>query len=437
MDRAGYLYWPFQQHITIVALFLTCCFSRICGSEAPIMPAPSPTSKGIVYIVLAVDTEPLHVSGTGKRLELDLSNFLPDTSKIVARVMSPEWRADFTDSFSGHPKFTWFVLTSEQICHAADCLAIFDAMQNFRNDVRQADDEIGWHYHHTDWQECVSAGKTDSSWIQLVSFDGTTYADGADVELCENVMNQLIADRGFFPVSFRAGWIWENNEFSRWLENVIPFDLSSSPPLKTLSNDSTRCRANESDWSRAPITLVPYHPDSADYQSRGNMKRLVSRSLIKNLTVNEFRVLSALADSGYDAILSIPIHSYSNLRFAFGQKLETIIAHLNRNGTSFKFATCAEAFQPFVGRVPSEPLKLELHQKDGGIVIKANVETFSTQPYVVLRSSKGMLKRAIPRKTEKRTWVLDLAGLDAVEIYVAGSTLAGESVVQSIVVTPR
>ena len=437
MDWASTRAWPLRRLTTLIILLMTFFVSRLLGSDALTAPDSSHARKGIVYVVLAVDTETFHVSGIGKEVELDLSNFLPDTSKIIARVMSPEWRANFTDSFGGHPKFTWFVVTSELICHAAGCLAVFDAMQNFSNDVKQFGDEIGWHYHHTDWHECVSAGKSDSSWIQLVSFDGTTYADGADVELCENVMNQLIADRGFFPVSFRAGWVWENNEFSRWLENVIPFDLSSSPPLKTLSNDSTRCRANESDWSRAPIALVPYHPDMADYQSRGEMKRLVSRSLLKNLTTNELRMLSAFADSGSDAILSIPIHSYSNLRFAFGQKLETVIAQLSRNGTSFKFATCAEAFQPFVGSVPSKQLKLELHQKDGTIVIKANTETFSTQLYVVVRNSSGMLKRAIPRKTGERTWALDLAGLDAMEIYVAGSTLAGESLVQSIVVTPR
>lgn len=393
--------------------------------------------KGTVYIVLAVDTEPLHISGAGKRFELDLSNFLPDSSSIVARVMSAAWRARYIDSFGGYPKFTWFIMTSEHICQASDCATVFDAMQQFREAIVRFGDEIGWHYHHTDWEECTSAGKIDSAWTQLVTFNGTEYSDGTDVELCENVLNHLVADRSFFPVSFRSGWVWENNDFSRWLEYVVPFDLSSSPPIKTITGDSSRCRANESDWSRAPSHSIPYHPDTADYQVPGTMKRFISRSLVKTLSTSDFKMLSAVTDSGHSAILSLPIHSYSNLRFVYGQRLDEIIEYLNAYGTSFKFATCAEAFQPFIGNDPSKPLKLELRQQGRLIAIEANVETFSPQPYVVLRTSTGMLKRVLPRKTGKGSWMLDLGKLDVAEVYVAESTVAGESVVRSIVVSPQ
>ena len=110
---------------------------------------------GIVYIVLAVDTEPLHIGGSGKRLEIDLSNFAirPDSGE-VSKVMAADWRSRFSDTFGGHPKITWFVLTSQHLCEAAGCTAVYHALLPYTEEMNRWGDEIGWHYHHSDWFEC-------------------------------------------------------------------------------------------------------------------------------------------------------------------------------------------------------------------------------------------------------------------------------------------
>ncbi len=415
----------------IFLIIMPCLTMSICAEAAKV------SSKGIVYIVLAVDTEPLNTNGDGRRLELDLSNFSGDTTGIVARVMSSDWRTKFTDSFGGHPKLTWFLLTSEHICQSAGCTAIYDEMEKFSANIKRHGDELAWHYHHTDWQECTSTGKVDTTWTQLVTFNGTLSTQGTDVDLCENVLNHLIAEKHFFPVSFRSGWVWENNDFSRWLENVVPFDLSSSPPAKIITDGPTRCRSNESDWSRAPLAWLPYHPDSADYQRPGKMKRFLSRSLVQRFLESDYRMLAAQADSGFDAILSIPLHSYSDLRTAFGHKLEEVAFYLDASGTKYKFATSAEAFRPHIGDKTPHRLKLELQQKGQSVIIKTSNGVFPRQPYVVLRDSAGGLKRTIPRKSGRTTWVLDLTGLDVAEVVVAESNLTGESIVQSLIITSQ
>jgi hypothetical protein len=389
-------------------------------------------SKGIVYVVLAVDTEPAGTSGPGRGLELDLSNFGSDSIRgEVRRLLSDRWRQKFTDTFGGHPKVTWYILTSEYICETGSCEAIYLEMQNYENDWQYWGDEIGWHYHHTDFVKCSQVGREYEQWNQLLTFNGTRYSAGTDVELCENVLNRLVAEVGFFPASFRAGWVWENDDFSRWLENVVPFDLSPAPPFKAPVTEQGRCCSNVSDWSRASMQWFPYRPDSTDYQRPGTMRRMMSRSLVQKFVPRDIDSLASNARAGRDQLVSIPLHSYSDMCNSYSNTLNALLGEFAERGIRFKFVTSAEAFRSVLRLKPAEPLVFRVTPGKRGVTINASGGMFQSFPYVVARGSGNSLKRIIPEKSGKRRWECVFDEASPEEIFVAGSTPDGKSTIQS------
>ena len=408
-------------------------FAQVSASEIAAPNTPVKESSGIVYVVLAVDTEPAGADGDGRRLTLNLSNFSDDSIRgYVRRVMSATWRTKYTDSFGGNPKLTWYVLTSEHICETGSCSAIFDEMQKFRTDLDRWGDEIGWHYHHTDFVKCTSPNRESAEWNQLTTFNGTQYSSGTDVAICENVLNHLIADSRFLPVSFRSGWVWENNDFSRWLDNVVPFDLSSSPPFVLPTVDPALCRSNESDWSRATLSWHPFNPDSADYQKSGSMARWLSRSLSKRFERRDLDSITANVFSGRDQLISVPLHSYSNMCNSFGNTLDVLCSQFDALGIRFKFATSAEAFAGVLKLKQSPPPSIQLEATADKIDIRISGDIFQSFPYVVARNSDSTLTRIIPHQAGRGHWTAEIADSLTEEVTVAVSSSNGASVVQSV-----
>lgn len=389
-----------------------------------------PAGKGTVHIVLCIDTEPLGNLGSGRKLEIDLTNFRDGSPRShVYNALKSGWRDRFLDSFGGHPKLTWYVLTSQLVSEASTPCAIYDELIPYREDIDRLGDEIAWHYHHTDWIHCLAANKDSLSWSQLKTFDGTRYDSGTDIEICEDGLNHLLAEHEFFPVSFRSGWVWENTDFSNWLENVVPFDLSSTPPFKNTTESDGICRSNESDWSRATLEWIPFHPDSTDYQRPGNMNRLLSRTCLHRFNDKDLKTIAAAADSGSDQLVSIALHSYSNISFSLSNTLDQITAFFEQNGIPYRFSTSREAFVALTKTERTGKLALNFRRKGDDILLSAEGNCFQRFPYVVLVDGAGQLSRIYPQADGKNRWRIPAAQQGGSRLYAAISSVDGRSCV--------
>jgi hypothetical protein len=327
---------------------------------------------------------------------------------------------------------TWFVESDQHICQAAGCTAILDELRRFEREIARWGDEIAWHYHHTDWVTVDDYGKERECWNQLVTFNGTQYANGTDVELCEGALNHLIAYGGIFPLSFRSGWCWENNDFSHWLEGVIPFDLSSASPLGNRVVEHDHPRSGDFDWRQAPLAWVPYHPDSLDYRHPGGMKRLITRTRTHQLTRLDWRVIAGETSRSQTLILPICIHSYSNIAATFAASLAEVRKQCAALGISYRFSTAREAFREALGLSAKGPLDLVMKELDSVVELFTNTDVFQSEPYIVSVLRDGALKRQHAERCGHNCWQLRIDRETWTDLVAAVSDLSGNSCISRV-----
>ncbi len=388
---------------------------------------------GTVYIVLGVDTEPRQ-SGGDISPELNVA-YLADTSDSgnIAAIMRTEWRNRYHDSYGGTPRISWFLITSEQICRQLDCDTVFKAMGAFRSPIKKWQDEIDWHYHNTDYTT-VDTG-TVFRWNQLITFNGSRYPNGSDIELCEHSLNHLIVDLGFFPTCYRGGWCWENNDFSRWIEDVIPYDLSCYSPKSFEWPTYLNSRSKQFDWSRAPLDWRPFHPDTADYQRPGNMKRYLSRCVV-GFTPDDVRLLQEGVNAGHDQLFAWATHSYGNPAQEFDIILGYMTHVCDSLGMKYRFVGATEAFRRVLGVDKQPPPRIALNQRDTVLELDVKGEIFQAIPYVVSVGSDFSFERLRPTAVGRNRWSVVLPHPSPRAVYAAVSNLSGATAIDSVLVAP-
>jgi hypothetical protein len=379
-------------------------------------------SRGRVYIVLAIDTESSRPDPWAYSQSPGLDCFLEKSNNPqIAKAMDKDWRNRYRDSNGNCPKFTWFIMSHEVFRHTPDgnCGIVYEALQKYREPIKAFGDEFGWHYHHADWYDLNGDGQ--SCWNQLTTFDGTEYTNGTDIEIAENSLNCLLVNYGFFPGAFRSGWVWEDNDFSRWLEEIIPFDFSCYPPNQGNRSASEPAR-NQYDWSRAPQTYSGYHPDFQDYQKPGRMRRWVFRSIAPNNRRQWERIFRA-ANSEGNQILCYAGHSYDNLQKDIDEFLPEVLRMSDSLGIPVVFATASEAGASISGHESSSQLELDIDREGDSIMIQANKPVFQKKPYCVLVKATGLYERIRPRSCGVNRWSYNLPPDSGIRIICAASAL--------------
>lgn len=384
-------------------------------------------SGGSVYIVFAIDTEPGRPDPWIYEQSLNLSGFEKDNEDSqISKVMDREWRHQYRDSFGNLPRFTWFIMSHELFRHAVNGggTRVYDALMRYEGSLNNFGDEIAWHYHHADWTDFDGDGKW--AWNQLTSFDGSEYTHGTDIEIAERALNSLLVERNFFPTAFRSGWVWENNDFSRWLERIIPFDFSAYPPNKNKSAVREPIR-NQYDWSEAPRDYSGYHPSHKNYQKPGGMRRWIFRSIAPNNRREWASIFRAAANDG-DQVLCYTGHSYDKLMEDIDSFLPPLLSMGDSLGIRLVFTSASEAGAAIAGQATTEPLELDMHRNGESLIVSANIETFQKTPYCVLTDSAGSYQRVYPISDENKLWRVDISNLRNFKITCTVCNRAGSQV---------
>jgi hypothetical protein len=368
---------------------LTLVFSAVFVSSAA-----QQTTPGTVYLVVGSDTAIWNVPGTVDvftRYPYYLQNSFTDSSAPIYQVMDPAWRELFKDSYGQRIKFTWWMMGGNIYRDATNLnvplanTMTLHLMKTYHGEaIRQFGDELSLHYHTYRWSDYNGTGIY--YWNQTRTFSELR----ADFDV---TLAQYLLEEDVFPVSFRSGWHFMDQDWQQYLNQLIPYSFHNNYPARLpWYTNSLGPIAGVEDWSCAPASFVPFHPATNDYQLPGDSPGWNVRSV----------KMQALAQTVVDQIFSEASNGVDQVACFWDHLPENFVANMVRLGgmigtaasnnpaVQFRFCTAVEALQRWRG-LTNEPLpQLEIAEIPGrtlSLAITSSVPIFQERPFVCFRDA--------------------------------------------------
>jgi hypothetical protein len=365
--------------------------------------------------VFCIDTETDGFNYGRFSQNLNLNSF--KRGNIVDQALSQTWRDSLTDSFDGPLKISWFLMTFEgyrPTRHGINAVA-GEFLRWFSDIIPQLGDEIGWHYHHADWYHDSLSRKT--GWNMINTFSGRTYNRLTDRELAMNHLASFVYLNRLYPASFRAGWLWENNDFSNWLDSIIPFDYSHN-------------------WDNVDAELFMYHPSTHDLFTPGDLSRSVIRA-VDAVDSAYIRSMFELAAAGRPVILAYYTHNYGStlprnnaIKRTARRFHELFWRYSDSLGVPFQYSTASEAVNRTRGiEMPSEYyLSVRYDSSSRTLYAACDSSTFGV-PLVCVRIGGEIVGSLMEHDTDANVWRLRLDTARVDSFLVASVSKTGETFV--------
>ena len=347
------------------------------------------SATGKVYLVLGSDTaiwEGMSVSRYHCTYNLDLYT---NPQRNAYKVMDPAFRAQFVDSYGQPLKMTWWMMAGNIFRYATNRnmpipnIMTMYLMQKYHGEaVRQTGDELSLHYHTFGWTDYDGDGIW--WWNQTLTFNECR--DDFDFTLCQFLLEEKV-----FPVSFRSGWHYMDNDWQHYLDQILPFSMHNDYPNDRI--DTTEPLDNTFHWSQAPKEWVPYRPSPENYQIPGDGPGWNVRSA--HLSTTRYRDylhdVFKQANEGIDQVACIWGH-LPETDFLFNiYKIDSTAQHLAKvyPNVKFHYCTAIEAMQRWLKTNDSEPPVLTIEEQQSGdnvtFVIRTNEPIFQPQPFVAVK----------------------------------------------------
>ncbi|HET7830773.1 MAG TPA: hypothetical protein VFL03_14520 [Candidatus Limnocylindrales bacterium] len=387
-----------------------------------------------VYVVHCVDTEgPLHesVDATFERLkaifgldlepsvallrqlqagEVDLGGIESAVRKVVdphllayndtwdkvddmlASCMSPEFREQTLDSDGRGWVYNWFCV--DHVDYDVNPRRrdigyhnVFDHYQGVIRETGSAQDGVQLHYH-------------PHAFSRVANHSATHWWASSDS--LGQVLSRRVIDRQWFPAAHRAGFHVTRPDSHWFLEQHIPFDLSSQA-VAAVAEDSAQSGLDDGrwgDWRRAPVTWEPYHPAHDDYESRGSCRRWIARCLnigtrYRLLAEEHVRQAFAEAEADRPVVLAFTNHDFRDMRPDI-EGVRELLVRVGREfpDVPFRFSEAVTAMREAL-QLPVEAacdMAVTLTRTGPAthvLEIRSQVPTFGPQPWLALRTKAG------------------------------------------------
>jgi len=301
-------------------------------------------AQGEVYIVMGSDT------GIWEGLDVNryYHNYLPglytDPQRNAYKVMDPTFRNQMKDSYGTPLKMTWWMMSGNTFRYAvnkniphANSIPLYLMEKYHGENVKLNGDELSLHYHDWVWTDYDNDGKY--FWNQALTFK--EFEEDFNYTLAENLLEE-----NMFPVSYRSGWHYMDNEWQNYLENILPFSLHSDYPAK--HTDTVEPLDNTYDWSLASPEFVPFHPAENNYQIPGNLKGYDVRSeYMASFTQLLMNHVFDQANQGIDQVVCIWAHLPETDFLMNIQRVDSLAQNsaYNYPGVKFRYCSGVEAYQ--------------------------------------------------------------------------------------------
>ena len=312
---------------------------------------------------------------------------------MLTDCMSPSFRRRMVDSKGGGWVYNWFCVdhVDFEVNPRRRDLGyhnIFDHFCAAMRDTESPQDGLHFHYHPHSFRK--EAHRCATHW--WASSDS----------LLQSISRRVI-DRQWFPCASRPGFHAIRPDSHWFLEQFIPFDLSSqamSPDATDKAVQSGTHGGRYGDWRRAPATWAPYHPDHDDYQRPGSCRRWIGRCLnvgtrFRLVTEQDVRQAFDEARAGLPVVLAFTDHDSRDMRPDV-ESVRQLLAAVTPDypDVPFVFAEVVEAMRGALGLSPEPPCQLDLALSaadDGSHVLDVSTEvpTFGPQPWLALKTKTG------------------------------------------------
>jgi hypothetical protein len=206
----------------------------------------------------------------------------------------------------------------------------------------------------------------------------------ASSDSLQQILCRRVIDRQWFPAAHRAGFHVLRPDSHWFLEQYVPFDLSSQAivPSEEDKAQSGLDSGRWGDWRRAPATWEPYHPAHDDYQARGACRRWIARCLnvgTRYRLLSEVDVRQAFRDIRPD------VDGVRGLLALVGRDFPDV---------PVKFCEAVEAMRGALALTPEPACELEVSLHACGdsahaLEIRSTVPTFGPQPWLALKTVAG------------------------------------------------
>lgn len=346
-------------------------------------------AAGKVYLVLGSDTAIWDGMGISRYHDTYNIDLYTNPSRNAYQVMDPAFRAQFVDSYGQPLKMTWWMMAGNIFRYATNRnmpvpnIMTLYLMQKYHGEVvRQTGDELSLHYHTFGWTDYDGDGIW--YWNQTLTFNECQ--DDFDFTLCQFLLEEKV-----FPVSFRSGWHYMDNDWQHYLDQLLPFSMHNDYPNDRI--DTTEPLDNTFHWSQAPQEWVPYRPAPENYQIPGDGRGWNVRSA--HLSTTRYRDylhdIFKQANEGIDQVACIWGH-LPETDFLYNiHKIDSTAQHLAKvyPNVKFHYCTAIEAMQRWLKTNDSDPPVVTIEEQQSGgdvtFVIRTSEPIFQTQPFVAVK----------------------------------------------------
>lgn len=390
------------------------------------------TAPGVIRFVFGSDSSTPGIHIYTKTANYANSNFdlFRSPTRQTARIMDPEFRDRFRDS-SGEPfRFTWWMQGGSLYRYATNTnlphnsLMSLYLMNTFhRENMERYGDEFTYHYHTWVWSDATGDGIY--YWNQ--AYD---YVDSRD-DFFRNVAEALI-EEDMFPVSFRSGWHFMDNDWQADLDDWIPFSLHNAWPANRTS--SPEPVNNIYVWNEAPSDWVPFRPRSDNYMLPGGDRGWNTRSVhFRGARESLIREIFEAADQGIDQVPCIWSHVAEN---TFIEDLEQVFEVIELVAEEYPhieyyYDTAIEAMQGWLQTDDTTPPVLAVQEvpADNGyrIRVQSDEPLFMSRPFLAAKDVYENHRRVEMTEVGPLTWESDevLTHRNAVSWSVAATDSSG------------
>lgn len=343
-------------------------------------PSPTPLPRKEVFVILASDTSVWNsIQGEDFKYatEFDYSIFT-NPEGVYKKVFEKEFRNSHTDSDGKPFKITWYMHCGGWFTpgiNSNSISTVFKIRKYWQRELDKWGDELGLHFHHLEWN--------GSEWVMADTFGETIW----DYEYS---VSQLVIDESIYPVSFRSGWNYMDNEYQNYLDKWIPF------------------RMEEGGWMPQ---CIPYHPSVTNYRTIGTMKGWEARHVyMKSFTETYATNVFNNANKGLAQVVCVWSHQNES---DYIEQIDFVNTSLHLASAKFpdvKFYYCTgkEAMNRWLESTDNTPPNINLNTVSNknliNVTIDADSEIYQLQPWVAARDYNDNYIRIDTTQTSVTQW---------------------------------
>ena len=344
--------------------------------------------QGEVFLVLGSDTGIWDGMNTAKYNCYYNFDLFTSPASNTAGVMSQSFRDQLVDSYGNKLKMTWWMMAGNIFRYAtnnnipvSNTMTLHLMKKYFGDKIDLWGDELSLHYHTFSWTDYDGDGKY--WWNQAHNFLETK--DDFDFTLA-----QFLLEENIFPVSFRSGWHYMDNDWQHYLNKIIPYSLHNDWPAVRFT--TVEPIDNVFDWSQAISEFVPFKPSEANYQLQGSSRGWNVRSkYMGSVTQQMMDNIFVKAKQGINQLVCFWSHLPEENFLSEIQQINNIAhqAATNNPTVKFRYCTAVEAYQLWLHNTDTVKPELLLTEEVNGnevrFLINTNEPIFQLQPFVAIK----------------------------------------------------